>query len=364
MITTTTQTTTTQTFNSVLADLCLGQMQDASAAHFQSIQSSQYVQDPTTALRNETSNVVNQVKQGVELEINNPDMKTLARLDKVNAKRAKEGKAPIDLKKTTDEIRKIEEDPSLSKKEKKKKIDAIRKRLGLSKGDMKALFTKRLGKIYKKAEKRLKTYRETKTKMLKTQLKQAEKLYGKNSPEAQAIKNQIEMVNSMVKPQEQEFKQKGDFYNSLYPSFWSKFGGFFKKIGKGIAKGMQAITKVGQVLMKYAAPFLSKIPGVGQFVPLIQRGLNAASELWHGRIKGFFKEIGKAALHVATHPEIILNAIPGAGQVASTAIQYARQAYTAVKTGIDLVKNKGGNFLQTALNIGMQVGKNYLSSKA
>ncbi|MCB1214776.1 MAG: hypothetical protein KDK66_04795 [Deltaproteobacteria bacterium] len=355
MIITNTQTTTI--FKPIINDLGLQQLTN-SELHFQGIQSSQFNGNPNGALIKESLNFTNQVKKEVELEINNPDIKTLERLDKVNAKRAKEGKSPIDLQKTTDEIRRIQEDSSLSDKEKKNKIDKLRKDLGLSKGDMKALFTKRLGKIYKKAEKRLKEFRQTKEKIFKEQLKEAEKLYGKNSPEAQAIQQKLEIVKGIIEPQEQEFKQKGDFLNSLFPSssFFGKIGGFFKKVGKGIAKGMQTITKVGQVLMKFASPILSKIPGIGQFVPLIQRGLNAANYLWNGKIKSFFKEIGQAALHVVKNPEIILNAIPGAGQVASTAISYARKAYQVVKTGVDLVKNKG-NLFKTALNAGLDWGK-------
>jgi hypothetical protein len=201
------------------------------------------------------------------------------KLQDLNAKRLREGKPPIDFQNTTREIEQIMNDASLSDKEKKNRIDAVRKRLGLGKKDMKKLFTKRLAKIYKQAADQIKSRLD----LLKQAVQETEKIYGKDSPQAQAARERLVSAQQTLEPTLRDFQQKSGLYNSLYPSFWSKLGGFFKKIGKGFV----TIGKVFFRIMNFVSPLLRFIPGIGQMISFGWGALKGIVQAIRGNWRGF-----------------------------------------------------------------------------
>jgi chromosome segregation ATPase len=202
------------------------------------------------------------LRQELNREIDTPSPEDRTNLDKVNEKLRNQGKSPIDFAATTRQIEGIMSESGTSPKEKKEKIEALRKQLGLSKGEMKRLFTKRLSRIYKQKAEQLRQYRDAQIAQLQAQITQAEKIYGPNSPQVTELKRRETALRQTLDPMIQSLSERGKFYGSLYPSFWSKIGGFFKKLGAGILKGIG-----------FLKPLLNFIPGWGQIARVVIGGL-------------------------------------------------------------------------------------------
>ena len=199
-------------------------------------------------------------------------------LDKHNADRATKGLPPVDFEKTQKRIEDIMNDPSLSDQQKKDKIEAIRKETGLSKNNMKKLFTKRMAKIFGEAAKQM----ETRLNRLKDLATEAERLYGKNSTQAAQARERLEAAESALKPALKDYRQKSTVLNSLFPGFWSRLGGFFKSLGKGLLKVGRVFTKV----MNFVSPFLRFIPGIGQMISFGWSALKGLVSLARGNWRG------------------------------------------------------------------------------
>ncbi len=212
--------------------------------------------------QSEVQGQIEQSRAQISRAIAHPDASTLKALNQTNQRLQKQGKPPIDLAKTTQEVESILNKPGLSDNEKKKQIEALRKKLGLSEGEMKELFTQRLAKIYSAAAKSLQQYQKAKSEALKAELKQAEALYGKNSPQAQEIGKKLEALKSSLDPERQRYLERSNFYKSLYPSFWSKLGSFFKSLGQGFMK-----------VLSFVKPFLTMIPVFGPLASMAVQGL-------------------------------------------------------------------------------------------
>src|SRR4030095_7837398 len=227
------------------------------------------------------------VKSDLQRQIDTIEPATQKRLDSVNAKRAKKGKAPVDFMKTTQEIEGIMNDPGLTDTQKKDKIDEIRKRLGLGKGDMKALFTKRLGRIYGEAARQI----QNRLNLLKEAVKQAEKIYSKGSAQAERVRETLAAAQSSLQPTLDDLKHRSGLYNSLYPSFWSRLGGFFKSIGKAFLKVGQVFTKI----MNFISPFLRLIPVYGQMISLAWSALKSFVSLVKGNWRGILGNLLSSA---------------------------------------------------------------------
>lgn len=268
----------------------------------------------------EAQGMIAQVRNQIARSLAHPDPKTLSRLAEVNQKRQAKGQSPIDLQKVTKQLEAIQEDRGLSAKEKKQKVEALRKALGLSKGEMKGLFTQRLGRIYKAAEKSLAAFQKAKESQIKAELKQAEALHGKNSPQAQAVHNKLQALHAQLDPEKKRLAESGGFYRSLYPGFWSKLGGFFKKIGGGLLKAIGGISAV-----------LRFLPGVG---PLASRVLGSVKFLFQGfRVDKFFKNIGKGVIDTVRDWKSFLPMIPGVGTIASVAATGIEAVLKATRSG-------------------------------
>lgn len=282
--------------------------------------SSQY-QSSSGSIPKEAQGAIAQVRKQISEGLAHPDPKTLARLSEVNQKRQAKGLHPINLPKVTQELEAIQESRSLSPKEKKKKIETLRKSLGLSKGEMKGLFTQRLANIYKQAEKSLATFQKSKEEQLKTEAKAAEARYGKNSPQAQTVQNKLEALKTQLQPEQKRLAESGGFYRSLYPGFWSRLGGFFKKIGGGLLKVVGGISAA-----------LRFLPGVG---PLASRVLGSVKFLFQGfRVDKFFKQIGKGVLDTVRDLKSYLPMIPGVGSIAAFAVNGIESVLKATRSAV------------------------------
>ncbi|HCU25878.1 MAG TPA: hypothetical protein DF383_12745 [Deltaproteobacteria bacterium] len=276
-------------------------------------------QSSSGSLMSEAQHQIFQSKAEIARQIEQPDAKTLEKLASLNQKRAAQGQIPIDLKKTSADLEAIQNDRSLSPKEKKKKIEALRKSLGLSKKEMKSLFTKRLEKIYKNAEKSLATFQKAKEQQLQSELRQAEVTYGKNSPQAQAAQNKLDALKNTLEPERKRLGEHAHFYGSLYPSFWSKLGGFFKKVGQGFGKVFSVLGSA-----------LRFIPGIG---PIASKIVGAAKYLFQGKIGKMFSEIGRGIWEGIKNYKQWLPMIPGIGSIASFAVTGIEAIMKATRGG-------------------------------
>ncbi len=188
---------------------------------------------------------------GLQQSIANPEPAIATKLQEINQKRAQKGQAPLDFQSVTREIEGIMNNPALSDKDKKGQIAQIRKKLGLSKKDMRTLFTQRLKTIYENA--------------------------------AQQIRVQIANTTDPIEKQRltsllQSYESKAGLYNGMFKSFWSKLGGVFKKIGGFLKTVASGIFKVAQ----FISPFLKFIPGIGQIASFVESGL--------GKVFAFLKD--------------------------------------------------------------------------
>lgn len=245
-----------------------------------------------------------QVHNELQQSIYTPSLDDQQKLNDVNAKLMKNGKAPLHFQNVTREIENIMNDSSLNEKQKKDLVGKVRERLGLSKGDMKALFTKRLGNLHEQAANKLKTRVDA----LEQNAKEIEKIYGKDSPQAIQAFQALENSKSILEGQRQQYKQKASSYNKMFPSgFWSKVGGFFKGVVSGITKVVNMI-----------APILKMIPGIGTLASIGTAAINALNSIVHGDWKGLLHNVANN----------LVTAIPGLGSVA----QVGMNAFHSIKS--------------------------------
>lgn len=281
--------------------------------------SSQYLSS-ASSIPKEVQHAVGQVRNQISQKLAHPEPKTLAQVAQLNQKRKGKGLPPIDLQKVTKHLEAIQENTCMSSKEKKTKVEALRKTLGLSKGEMKGLFTQRLGRIYKEAEKSLASFEKAKESQLKSELRQAESIHGKGSVQAQAVQNKIQALQAQLEPEKRRLSESNSFYRSLYPSFWSRLGGFFKKVGGGFLKALGGLGAA-----------LRFIPGIG---PLASRVVGSVKYLFQGfRLDKFFGNVGKGVFDTVRNWKSFLPLIPGVGNIASLAVNGVESIVKATRAG-------------------------------
>ncbi|GEM_PF-2271430 len=224
---------------------------------------------------NPNTSFLQSTRAELQQKIYTPEPETQKKLDGINRDRAKDGKPPLDFQKTTQDVEAIMNDPKLSKDQKEEKIKKLAKELGLDEGDMKELFTERLGKLYEQAAEQIKNHIEN----LEKAVKQAEELYGEKSPQALAAKNRLSKARAVLEPTLKKWESKAEQYKSMFPSFWQKFCGFFKKIGEVFSK-----------IMDFVTPFLKFIPGIGQMISMGWSVLKGVVQAIQGNWKGLLQE--------------------------------------------------------------------------
>ena len=252
------------------------------------------------------------------LELTQAPPKVLEKISELNQKRTGKGLEPISMPKVTRQLEAIYRDSSLSEKQKKEKIEQLRKQLGLSKGDMKKLFTKRIEAAYKSAEKRLADFERAKSEQLNSELKQAEANYGKDSAQAKSVSDKLATFKSSLDLEKQNLKAQAKFFGSIYPSFFSKLGAAFKKFG-------QIFSKVLGIL----AQALRFIPALG---PVVSGAMRSIQSLLQGKFKDFGKALLSTAMGAAKN---LAHLIPGVGAIASfavTGIEAVLKATRSVRT--------------------------------
>lgn len=267
----------------------------------------QNVWNPNASVNSEQS-FLSSVEADLQSKIYSPEPDVQKKLDDLNSRRTKEGKAPINFQQITREIENALSDPKLSDKQKKDKVGAIKNRLGLSKGDMKKLFTKRLAKLHQQAADKI----QTRIDGYEKAFKDAETIYGKGSPQAQAAQMQLQQAQGLLESAKKNYVAKAGVYKSMFPGFWSKLGGFFKKVGTVFKKIAQVVTKI----MDFVSPFLNFIPGIGQAISAGWNTLKGAVQLLKGNWKGFLNQ----ALDFAG------SLIPGADKF----IKWGKTAFNAI----------------------------------
>jgi small-conductance mechanosensitive channel len=259
-------------------------------------------QSSNRSIAGEAKNQIDLNRKSLTQELSHPEPKVLEKLSEVNQKRSAKGLAPIDLPKVTKQLEAIYKDSHLSEKQKKEKIEQLRKQLGLSKGEMKALFTKRIEAAYKNAEKRLAAFEQAKSNQLKSELQRAEASYGKDSAQAKAVRDKLDSLKSSLQSERESLKAHAKFFGSLYPSFWSKLGSAFKKIGQGLAKALSVL-----------ATAVRFIPALG---PVVSSALRSVQSLFQGKLGQF----GKSLLGLVGSAKNLLPMIPGVGAIAGLAV--------------------------------------------
>jgi len=297
------------------------------------------------------SNFLQTVQADLEQKILTPEPEIQTRLNEINALRAGEGKAQIDFAKTTREIESIMNDITLSDKEKREKIGQMRKQLGLSKKDMKKLFTKRLEKIYQQAADQIKTRLQS----LKESVKEAEKTYGKNSPEAHAARDRLQAAQNQLEPRLQRYQHQASLYKSLFPGFWSKIGGFFKKIGSGLLKIVRVFTKI----MNLVTPFLRFVPGIGQMIAFGWGVLQGFYQAFHGGLKGLLTGLLSFVRQLPIVGELISTISSSASKILNT----IRRVYDLARGNLPDLFQQEGRLLEKVPGLGPFLSKtsDYLS---
>ncbi len=203
----------------------------------------------------ENQNFLSVINQELQQKINTPEPEIQNRLNTLNSNRVREGKTPLNFSTTNQEIEKILNNPSLGNKEKKDQIENLRKQLGLSKKDMKKLFTKRLARLHQELAQKI----QNRAQSLAQNLEQIEKTYGKESAQAIAARQRLSSVQQILKNETEKHQQISKLCKNLYPSFWGKIGGFFKKVGSVFKKIPQLLSKA----IRFVTPFLNFVPGLG-----------------------------------------------------------------------------------------------------
>lgn len=253
-------------------------------------------------------------ERGLKAKIYYLDAEAKSELEKVNARLARSGQAPVDFMAVTREIETIANDPNRTDKEKRRDMNEIRKRLGLKKGEMKALFTKRLEKIYAETKGML----EQNIDVFRSEKDRAEKRYGKDSPQALAAAQRLEEVVRVNQPLLQKLDQNQKLYHSMY-----KPGGCIKKMFKGIGNVFKGVLKTA----------------LGVVTTIFNPKNWIRPSFW----KNFLLPVA-------------MTFIPGLGPLAATAMKWGSAVYQGIKTVSALAKGRfmealawaGGALTETA----------------
>ncbi|MBI2336308.1 MAG: hypothetical protein HYU97_06065 [Deltaproteobacteria bacterium] len=234
---------------------------------------------------NDAASKIASIKTDLRQKLAQLDEKTQQELTKINSKRQSKGQAPIDFKKINEAMLQIMENFRLSPDEKKQAIEALRKEYGLSKKEMKNLFTKRFQAHYQAASRELQNYSSEKERALTQSIEQAQRTYGVNSGQALSLQNQLNQLKATTATAQNQFNQQANTTGSMYKGgFWSKLKGAFKKIGGFLKKGIGALVKkvwlpVTKAALKIASKVAPFIPGPwGKLASLAQPFFNLMTQ--------------------------------------------------------------------------------------
>ncbi len=285
--------------------------------------------------------------------------KTQERLNKVNEKRQQKGLPPLDFKKITQDLLEILKDTSLSKTEKKDRIEVLRKESGLSRKEMRELFTGRLEKIYKASKQEIESYRKSLLANLQDELKVVEQTQGKGSPAALELQAEIQEIENTFKPYVEQLEAHRSLLGGLYGGkscikrTFGAIGSAFKKLGSFL-KTVVAWSPIG---------LLGRVPGIRALVSPLLEAVNKVIELASRPLRlikktvewtrDFFRNpwrtIQRGIRKVGNFLQdnwrwmapLALNAIPGLGPLLSQVSAAAIRGYALGNTAYNTIKELG-----------------------
>jgi hypothetical protein len=264
-------------------------------------------------------------------------------------------KPPLDLARVTAEVEAVMNDSSLSDKQKQQALEDLRNKYGLKKHggpvSMHDTFTGRLARLTKDSMHRLDEARKTAERALDAQIREAERKYGRRSPEVAALKAQKAQLSAMYKEERSLLSAQESFLHRAFRKkkrgLFARIKNAFKKLGRGIANvaksAFKAVTSLGKGLLKGAGALfrgdlkgafravttgikdtvhhafqalrsavplvtslipgmavLMAIPKVGGFITKVQQGLvDAAASITQGVIKTW-THLGEGVLNGAS----------------------------------------------------------------
>lgn len=295
-------------------------------------------------------------------------IKLLQKLQKKIAKLRAKLKPPIPFFMITERLEKIVNDSSLSKKEKKERIERIRQEAGLSRREMRELFTGRLEKIYKTAKEELLRHRNVLLNGMQNQLREIERTKGSDSPEAASLRSEIQEIENVFKTHLNCLEANRSFYGSLYGgkscikrtfgaigSAFKKIGSFFKKVISFSPIGL--LSRV-PLFRAFVAPILEV---VNRVVDMCFRVIDVCRDIIKG-VRDFFRNplaMFKRALSFAANlikrnwpliAQLVFRFIPVVGQALAPIAETLLKAYTFTKTANRYVKQAFQNWIQRPTN--------------
>lgn len=282
---------------------------------------------------------------------------------KTQERLAKAGLPPLAFKQITKNIMDILNDATLTKAEKKDKIEALRKETGLGRKEMRELFTGRLEKIIKASKAEVESYREALLNNLTDELNTIEATQGKNSPAALELRAEIDKVENVFKPYIEQLEANRGLLGGLYGgkscikrtfgAIGSAIGGAFKQIGSFLKK-VVAWSPIG---------LLGRVPGIRTLVSPILEAVNKVIDLATQPLRiikktfewtrDFFRNpwqtIHRGIRKVGSFLKdnwrwltpLALNAIPGVGPLLSHVSASAIRGYELGKAAYNTIKDIG-----------------------
>ncbi|WP_395839473.1 hypothetical protein [Cystobacter fuscus] len=177
------------------------------------------------------------------------DSKKLKKMEEERTKVAGELKPPLNPAKITSEIDAVMNDPQIPEKERKGKLDDIRKKYDLPEhgGSMSMdTMTRHVSRKTSESKDRVGELQKSHMKQLDGQIKQAKEVYGKDSPQVKALEAQKKGADGLYNQQKDMLGAQSDMlWNSFRKvGFFEKVGNFFKGIGNAIAAPFKAIGNV------------------------------------------------------------------------------------------------------------------------
>ncbi|WNG30080.1 hypothetical protein F0U62_43250 [Cystobacter fuscus] len=177
------------------------------------------------------------------------DSKKLKKMEEERTKVAGELKPPLNPAKITSEIDAVMNDPQIPEKDRKGKLDDIRKKYDLPEhgGSMSMdTMTRHLSSKTSESKDRVGDLQKSHMKQLDGQIDKAKEVYGKDSPQVKALEAQKKGADGLYDQQKDMLKSQSDMlWNSFRKvGFFEKVGNFFKGIGNAIAAPFKAIGNV------------------------------------------------------------------------------------------------------------------------
>jgi hypothetical protein len=210
-------------------------------------------------------------------------------------------KPPVDLARVTAEVDAVMRDGSLNDGEKKQRLEDIRNTYGLPKHggpvSMDGTFTGRLARLTKDSMHRLDEARKTAERALDAQLRDAERMYGRGSPEVEALKAQKAELSATYK---QEHSRLSSMESFLFRSFRKKKKkrGLFARIGR-------AFKKIGKAFARVAKSVFKAVTSLGKGL------LKGAGALFRGDFKGAFRAVATGIKDTVHHAfQALREAVP------------------------------------------------------